>query len=287
MPNTVLAFDAGATKTAWAVITEDGTTVESGAFPTPKERDTFLAGLREIIEAYQSISAVGVGIAGIVSPDHTTTFVCPNIPGLNWLQISDFVEGMSGKPCAIDNDGRCALIGEAWLGAAQETSSAVMITVGTGIGGAVMQRGKILPHPTDLSLEISHLVADPHDLFPAPSGIGTVEALIGGRNLETRYEVELAEMVKLAKEEDPDALEFWDFVQEAFSTVVQAIYNAYGTKMIIVGGRGAADLPLYLGTTTTPCPVVPAKLGAEAGLFGAGRIALDAAEEAAKDWDEE
>jgi glucokinase len=287
MPNPVLAFDVGATKTAWAVVAEDGTKGEAGIFPTPTERDQFLAALREVIESYPDIDAVGVGIAGVVSPDTSMTFVTPNVPKLSWLQIGDFVEGSAGKPCAVDNDGRCALIGEVWLGAAQDTSSAVMITIGTGIGGAVMQRHKVLPHPDDLSLEISRLVADPQDIFPAPSGLGTVEALIGGHNVEARYGVELSEMVELARKGDAEALEFWGFVQQAFHKVIDAIYNAYGSKMIIVGGRGAHDLELYLGDQSTPCPVVPAQLGPEAGILGAARIALDAAEEAAKDWDEE
>jgi glucokinase len=288
MPKTILAFDAGATKTAWALISEDGTKTDQGVFPTPREREGFLAAVRDVLESFPDhINAVGIGVAGMVSPDHRNTFVCPNIPGLSYLELATFVESTSGKPCAVENDGRCALIGEVWQGVAQETSGAVLITLGTGVGGAVMQRRKILEHPTDLSQEISHLMVDPHDLFPASSGHGTVEAMIGGRNLEERYGVTLEEMARLVRKEDPEAIDFWNLVSEAFAKCILAIHATYDCKMIIVGGRGCADLAYYLGDMKTPCPVVAAGLGAEAGLYGAAKMGMAAADEAAKDWDEE
>ncbi|HSI20765.1 MAG TPA: ROK family protein [Verrucomicrobiae bacterium] len=283
MPNTVLAFDIGGTKTAWAIVDEEGTLGKRGEFATPQDRETFLAQFKKVVDAHADVAGVGIGIAGTVSANHKNTLVCPNIPELSHLELSETVS----KPCAIDNDGRCALIGEAWLGAATDTSSAVMITLGTGVGGAVMQRYKVLPHPTDLSLEISHLVADPDDYYPAKAGRGTIEALIGGKNIEARYEVSLAEMSGRTQKDDTDATEFWQILQHAFHQCIRAIHEAYGCRMIIVGGRGVKDLPLYLGGNPTPCPVIPAKLGPDAGLYGAARLGFDAVEEDAKDWDEE
>jgi glucokinase len=288
MTNPILAFDAGGTKTAWAIISPEGEIIERGVFPTPKAREPFMAAVRDVIEGNQNqIDAVGIGIAGVVSADHRTTLVCPNVPGLNYLDLADFVEGATGKPCGIDNDGRCALLGEAWKGAAKDLSSAVMITLGTGIGGAVMQQHKVLPHPTDITLEISHLIADQHDPFPAPSGTGSIEALIGGKNLEERYGVSLKEMAEAARAGKEEAIEFWGFVEEAFHRCVMAIFNTYGCKTIIVGGLGSKDLDLYSGNRVTPCPVIAAELGGDAGLYGAAQIALQVSEEANKDWDEE
>ncbi len=284
--HTVLAFDVGGTKTAWAEISEEGVLKQQGSFPTPQDRKLFLAELQKVVQKHDSVAAIGIGIAGTVSADHRGTLVCTNIPGLSHLELCEIVESTSGKPVALDNDGRCALIGEAWLGAAKDTSSAVLITLGTGVGGAVMQRHNILPHPTDLSREISHLPADPCDLFPASSGRGTVEALIGGKNIEERYGVKLNELAADMRAEKPDAEEFWGYVHEAFMQCIRAIYDAYNCRMIIVGGRGVADLNFYLAGTKTPCPIIPAYFGAQSGLYGAARLALDAAEESGKDWDE-
>ena len=88
---------------------------------------------------------------------------------------------LSAPLTILENDARCALIGEVWKGSAQEFSSAVLLTLGTGVGGAVMQKGTVLPHPQSISLEIGRLIVDPTDIFPTTSGFGTVEALIGGR----------------------------------------------------------------------------------------------------------
>lgn len=286
MPN-VLAFDVGGTKTAWAVVTDDGHMSEQGTYATPQEAEPFLASLIAIIQAHPEVVTVGIGIAGTVSADHKGTLVIPNIPHLSHLELTEQVTQATSKPVALDNDGRCALIGEVWLGAARDTSSAVMLTLGTGVGGAVMQRHKILPHPTDLSLEISHLPADPADLYPAPSGAGTVEALLGGKNIEARYGVSLAEMAEKVRTGDAEAQEFWDIVSHAFHQCVRAIHQVYSCRMIVVGGRGVADLAYYLGSEEPACPVVPAELGSNAGIVGAARIALDLATEEAKDWDED
>lgn len=287
MPNFVLGFDVGATKTAWATIAEDGTKDDSGQFPTPRERAEFLAALRSIIETYPDIAAVGIGIAGTVSPDRRTSFVCTNIPNLSHLDIADFVEGEHGKPCVIDNDGRCALLGEQWLGVASDTTSAIMLTLGTGVGGAVMQRKTVLPHPTDVSLELSHLMVDQHDLFDAKSGRGTLESLLGGRNIENRYGISLAELSKDGHAGDAEALEVWELISHAFHHSIDVIIATYGSRMVIIGGTGYKDLDLYLGNAKPTVEVLAAKLGNEAGVFGAARLAWDAAREHAKDWDEE
>ena len=67
-----------------------------------------------------------------------------------------------------------------------------------------MQRTRVLPHPTDISKEISHLVADPNDLFPAKAGRGTIEAMIGGKNVEERYGVSLAGVAAVLRHKSAD-----------------------------------------------------------------------------------
>jgi glucokinase len=281
-----LAFDVGGTKTAWALIDEEGRFGTHAEFPTPQNRDEFLVAIRAIVAQHPEAATIGVGIAGTVHLDHKHTLVCPHIPGLSHFDLAGAIKTELNRPIVIDNDGRCALLGEAWVGAATEASSAVMITLGTGVGGAVMQRTRVLPHPKDLSKEISHLMVDPNDLYPAKAGRGTVEALIGGKNVEERFGVSLKEMAAGVEKNDADAIAFWQELQPAFLKCIQAIRGVYGCNMIIVGGIGSKDLAYYLGDNTPPCPVIPAQFGPMAGLFGAAKLAWDASFDDAKDWDE-
>jgi glucokinase len=289
MGNKALAFDVGGTKTAWAVIDDSGKMGKQGTFPTPTNPTIFLKEIAEVITKNPT-ETVGMGVAGTISADHKDTIVCTNMPSLSHLELSKHLKEVSGSIVMLDNDARCALIGEVWKGAAQETSSAVMITLGTGVGGAVMQKYIVLPHPQDITLEIGHIVADPSDLFPASAGRGTVEALLGGKNLEERFGEPLSDLAKKVRTGDADAVEVWSIISYYFTQSIRAIFDTYSCRMIIVGGRGVHDLQYYQSEEKLPCPVVPAVLGENAGLYGAARIALDAHEDTveaeAKDWDE-
>jgi len=285
---TALAFDIGGTKVAWALIDEEGTVKKQGHQATPHDRTEFMALLDKLIRAHKA-DCVGIGMAGVFSSDHSTLLSSPNIPELRDLELRTFAAELMGAPAALDNDARCALIGEVWKGAAQDTSSAVLITLGTGVGGAIMQRQRILPHPQDITLEVGYIIADPTDLFPAISGRGSIEGLLGGKNLEKRFDCNMHELATAARKKDEEALELWKVISYYFQESLQAIHSVYRCKMVIVGGKGLHDLEFYM-QDEPPCPVVPAMLGENAGLIGAARIAFDALEasneEAVRDWDE-
>lgn len=273
-----IGIDVGGTKTAWGLFDLEGNLLKSGQKPTPDSKEDFLK-LITSIPKNNEIEAIGIGIAGTISADHMDTLVCPNIPSLSHFELVEFMEETTGKPVSIDNDARCALIGEVWKGAAQNMTNAVMLTLGTGVGGAVMQKGRILPHPIDLNQEFSHLIIDPSDMFPAASGAGSLEALLGGRNLEDRYEVSLADVSLRAHQGDKAALKIWSNISELFVKSIQVIENIYGCRNIIIGGKGSKDLDLYLNGFNPPCPVLVAELGEKAGIYGAARLAIDLYEE--------
>lgn len=288
MPN-VLALDIGGTKIAWGLLNEEGKLTKTGHVPTSTEIPEFSASLKKIIDAHADIKAVGVGFPGEVNEVGTVVF-STNLPHLMGYNLRDMLSEHTELPIRMDNDARCALIGEAWLGAARETSSAVMITLGTGVGGAVMQKHRVLPAPQDIDREISRIVADPANPFPGSSKPGTIEALIGGHSLEERFGISLKELSENVRKKDEEATEIWQTIAYYFMQCLRAIYDVYSCKMIIVGGRGIHDLEYYL-TEMPPCPVVKAELGEEAGLVGAGRLAWDAYEDmledekAAEEWE--
>ena len=275
-----IGFDIGATKTAWAIVDTEGEVSSSGKFVTPNEREALIKELVACItkaRKTETIAAVGIGAAGTVSANHRDVVVCQNIPDLSHFQLVSTLEKEVELPVVLDNDARCALVGEAWQGTARETTSAVLITIGTGVGGAVMQKGRVLPHPTDVNQEISHLVADPADLFPGQSGRGTVESMLGGRSLEARFGVSVAELAKGTAAGKEDDVEIFTTISYYFIQCIRAIYDVFHCKMIIVGGQAADELELYL-RESPPCPVIPAQLGELAGAIGAARLALDVAE---------
>jgi glucokinase len=282
--NIFMGFDVGGTKTAWGTFDEKGNKLKSGRFATPKTKDAFLDALVDINTTHKPV-VVGIGIAGTINSEHTGTLICTNIPHLSHLDIAAVLKERCDTRAVVDNDARCALIGEVWLGNAQDITSAVLVTLGTGIGGAVMQKGKVLPHPQDIGLEVGRIVVDSSDVFPSRNGQGTIEAFLGGKNLEERLQISLHETSAQVRRGDNEAIEIWHAISYYFIQCMQAVYNQYSCKRIIIGGIGSNDLAHYL-QDPPPCEIVAAKLGELAGIYGAARLAMDYYEdEQNPDWE--
>jgi glucokinase len=278
MGKPVLGIDVGGTKTAWGLIAEDGTLLDSGRFATPTDRDEFVTALRDLIASQPPVAGIGVGIAGIVS-HHRDVVVSPYLPALSHLELAQELE-QAGKHriVVLDNDARCALLGERWLGRAREVTSTILLTLGTGVGGAVMQKGEVLPHPTDITRELGHLVADSSDLFESPSGKGTIETLLGGRNLERRFGEPIESIIEAAREGDEECKDILETVAGYFASCVQAIADTYSPKLMLIGGAGSRSLDAVLPRNASyDFPIERCQLGEDAGVFGAAWLALDRA----------
>lgn len=279
---TFLGFDIGGSKVAWGVFNEEGELQKDGRFPTPESYEALLAALLPIIKQHEA-AAVGVGAPCIVSKNHRDIVFATNLPFLAHHHLVNDIESQSSALASVNNDAQCALIGEVWQGSAQEFSSAVMLTLGTGVGGALMQKRIVRPYPLDASQELCRLVVDPSDLFPARTGQGTLEALIGGHNLEKRFGVSLSEMAIAVRKGDAEAIDFWKEVSQLFLRCIRTVHAEFSCKNIIVGGVGGQDLSYYL-QDTPPCPVITAALGQKAGLYGAVRVGMDYFENYHGDW---
>lgn len=268
----VLAFDIGGTTSRWALVNPAGKVLRLAQSSSPKSEATLL---RMVSKAIRETGAtnIGIAIAGTVSVDHLDTLVCTNLPNLSHRHLAAHV-ATHGAECFLENDARCALLGEQWLGAARHFSNVLMLTIGTGVGGAILRGGEVLPHPTDLAEEVGRLMIDRNDLFPTDSGSGTLEALLGGKNLESRFGVKLSELAAGARRGNRELLQAWHPIQELMQRSLAVLVATYTPERIIVGGKGGKDLEWYLGETPPPVPVVPAVLGERAGLLGAAKLVL-------------
>ena len=280
-----LGFDVGGTKTAWGVFDIEGNLLQENQKPTPQTKEDFIELITAVVQKYK-VKAIGIGIAGTISADHKDTIICPNIPRLGHTEIVERIKENGVELVALENDARAALIGEVWQGSAKDMSSAVMLTLGTGVGGAVMQKGKILPHPQSINEEIGRLIVDTTDVFPNPNGRGTIEAFLGGKNLERRLQISMADIAHGVRAGDKESIEIWEEISYFFEISIKAVYSTYSCKNIIIGGKGVNDLEYYMGSKEYPCAIIPATLKEKAGLYGAGRIAIDQYEiDTQTDWD--
>ncbi len=239
------------------------------------------------------IDGVGIGSFGPIDPDpDSDTFgYITSTPksGWAWTDLAGEVRRELGVPVGFDTDVNAAALGEHRWGAAQDVDTFIYITVGTGIGGGLMVRGKRahgLVHP-----EMGH-VRVPHDLekdpFPGvcPYHADCLEGLANGPALEARWETDPRTL--------PEDHEAWDL--EAFylaAGLVNFLFTV-SPKRFILGGGVMEQLHLFPkirkelqrllnGYVASPAVleeidayIVPPALGNRAGVLGSIALAQDA-----------
>ncbi len=151
-----------------ALVMETGEIIRSGQAPTGSTPESFAANLnnmlRELQQGQPAVSAVGVGCKGIIDSESTKVI---NLPGhlhhLEGQRLKDVMRPVLPAGCRViaDNDARIAMAGERQWGAARDCENAIMLTLGTGVGGAVMINGHILRGAGGVAGHIGHLTVDP------------------------------------------------------------------------------------------------------------------------------
>ena len=247
---------------------------------------------------------VGLGMAGLVDRRGTLRYG-PNV-GVREAPLGDLLRDALGgqRPVRVVNDASAAVVGEHRAGAARGHDDVVMLTLGTGVGGGVIVDGRLLTGAHGFAGELGHLVIAEHGR-DAPSGIpGTVEAYTSGTAIAREADEAVAAgragarhadapaVVAAAEEGEPWAEEVLAKVGERLGIAIASVVAVVDPSVVVVGG-GAGDaaaaflLPAarrafaahLLGAEHRPhAAIVPAALGDDAGLIGAGLLASDAAD---------
>src|SRR5690348_11336727 len=164
----LLGLDIGGTQIKAACVDESGSIAQARRVNTPASLDEFRQAmrglLRELIPPAVTIQAAGVGCKGIINPETTRVETLPGT--LHYLEGQLLAEMIapalpSKTPVAADNDARVALAGEIAWGAARECRNAVMLTLGTGVGGGILADGRVIRGVTGAAGHIGHLTMDP------------------------------------------------------------------------------------------------------------------------------
>ena len=159
-----IGVDVGGTKIAAGVVNEEGKVLETVRRDSPaKERqaiiDTIVAVTKKLKEGYD-VAAVGIGAAGFVSSDRNTMAHGTN---LDWtgMRIGDVVSKQVGLPVVVENDANAFGWAEARFGAARGRRNALIVAIGTGVGGALVVDGRLVRGAAGFGGEIGHITVVP------------------------------------------------------------------------------------------------------------------------------
>jgi len=284
----VIGVDLGGTKILAGVI-DDGKVVQTVEQPTPTtSQDALLDGIADVVRELplDGVAAVGCGIPSRFDYRTGISLGAVNIP----LRGIDFAAEMEKRlllPVGVENDASCAAWAEHVHGAGRGTSYFVALTLGTGVGGGVVFAGRLLRAWTELGHMV--IVEDGEPCQGACSGRGHVEAYCSG-TAATRLARELlgpnANAHDLVEQGHP-ALET---IGHHLGVAIGSLVNIFGAERVAIGGgfgvaafdllvpaARAAVLREALGDAGRDLQIERAELGAEAGLIGAGLVALEAA----------
>lgn len=271
--------------------------------------EEIVAGVKGVLGSKTDPCGIGIGAPGSVTLDRTTVIQPPNFPGWQTVNLSEEVGGGLDNrwPVIVDNDANVAALGSAFHGAGRSFDSFIMITLGTGVGGAIIHRKKLFRGTTGAAGEIGHVSID-YDGPMAAAGIpGVVEAYVGQRFLSEHARVYLKKhpesivlkkisgkqsdlnpkiLAEAAEQGDGPATEILAWAGHKLGWGLGSVVNVLDIRKIVVGGGVSAAGDLILGPARTALmqavmpgmregvELVRETLGNQAGMLGAAQLAF-------------
>jgi len=308
-----IGIDIGGTKTLGVAVNENGDLLEERLLPTPQ-------GAAELIGTTSSmyfelservaqssperfeVLGLGIGIAGLVDIDGKL-LRAPNLVEVDGLDIGPILKSKLGVPVYVDNDVNCAALAELSDGVAASANNSLLVTLGTGIGGALIVDGRIHRGAFGMAGEPGHMIVNPRGLICACGKQGCWEAYASAAGLKN-LAIDKAKNGRLQQindkvQGDLNKIASEDITQAARRGDIQSVeliddfayWIALGLtncaalldpELIIIGGglvaewdllgdriRHSFDELLLASTQRNRIPIKPAENGKAAGAIGA------------------
>ncbi|MEE9166254.1 MAG: ROK family protein [Candidatus Neomarinimicrobiota bacterium] len=300
MRELVLGVDIGGTKTSIGLVDSSGYILHQDNIPTnPKKGfedfiERLLSSIHKILLdancSLPEIKGIGVGCPGPLDLENGTILNLYTLPSWEGQDIVSTIRQASGLPTFLENDADAALLGELFAGAARGHQNVAMLTLGTGVGGAVLNSGKIYRGFRGEHPEFGHIPGLPEGPLCYCGLKGCLESLASGtaitnsgrkRGFRSSYEV-----FRQARSGNPMAREIIDRASKALSQATWMLLHTFVPEMILLGGGIMDDnfdlfkdqIEETLGKAKLveqiPVKVSRAELGNQAGIVGAAYLVM-------------
>ena len=311
-----IGIDVGGTNVKIALVDNNGKIIYSNSVPTYAKmgyeytvnniKQAIKDLMKETNTTPSDIEGIGFDFPGQVDCKTGVVKLAPNIPGWVNVPIAQMIEDEFHIPTRIDNDVRCAALGELKFGAGRGCENFICITVGTGIGSGIVINGKVVRGATNAAGELGHIklqmnggpicgCGDTGCLEAFASGPAIVamaqEYIKGGKSTKFREmaaveggEITPYMVAKAAEEGDPVAKRIFEIVGEYIGIGLTSVINLLNPERVIIGGGVAESGELLLGpirktikeramvVAGNAVEIVPAQLGNSAGVIGASML---------------
>ncbi|MBQ9415055.1 MAG: ROK family protein [Clostridia bacterium] len=297
-----IGIDIGGTSAKLGVVDEAFHIVERAKVKTGKEftaddiLEAIAAAARPLCEQY-GIETVGVGSPGRVNPDTGVVERSGNLP-FSHTPVAPKLSALLGRPVFLDNDAKCAMRGEQAAGACKGMQNALLLTIGTGLGGAILIDGKIYRGVDNLAGELGHFVMDMNDhhyrsgdLYGCFEGFASASALVWMARpaIEAHPDSVLAKMSREGLEGRtlfdamaagcPVAKDVLTEYGRRFALGVDSLSYIFRPQVIVLSGglskAGQTLLDLIAPHRVTDTPLALTTLFGDGGLIGASLLGIE------------
>ena len=322
MAEYAVGVDLGGTNLKVALVERDEGIVRRVSLPTGADRgpshvlDRIAEGVGRVVEgaAPPEVVGVGIGAPGAVSLDRTTVREPPNFVGWHEVHLPDRLRPLFAErglavdgPIIVENDANAAGLGSAFYGAGRPFHSFVMVTLGTGVGGAIIVDDRLFRGATGAAGEIGHMSIDYEGPYDRAGVSGAIEAYLGQRFLShhARYQLlsrdthlhqiaghDLCDVTpqhlhRAAVVGDPAAREVLAWAGHKLGVLLGSVVSLLDIRKVVVGGgvSQAADFLLEPARETIRRYVMPPMQegieivretsGNDVALLGAARLAFE------------
>jgi len=312
-----LGIDFGGTTIKFGVLGDD--MVPAEAFfdiPTPVTDgadaivDVMIRGCRRIVDQcgikMQEILGVGIGSPGPLSISRGILLNLPNIPGMQNFPLASRVSEILGLPVTLENDANAAAYGEYICGAGKGCRDVIMLTLGTGVGGGIINDGSIIHGRYDMGGELGHIIVEPNGWDCSCGQKGCIEQYCSASNIAKHAAIKITEkkltgpLADILREKgaintrdinqsrrdgDPVAAEIWDQCTRYLALGCVNLCRIFDPERILfAGGLSMAGDDLLKPTQKhfqelnwtlleTKTELLIATLGTHAGVMGAAGVA--------------
>ncbi len=295
-----IGIDLGGTNLRVALVSEDGEIARKIKKPSSEPvLDAILSAIDEIKQT--AIVGIGLGVAGLIDRKRGRVFISPNLYAIEGIDLVREIRNRFNVPVMIENDANVAALGEKKAGAGKGFDNFVLLTLGTGIGGGIIHKGKLL----DMSAEIGHMSINA-DAEKCPCGnIGCLETYASARAMIAKavimlekdnesilkecckgsiYKITPEDIYKAALEGDALSREILRDAGRFLGVGIANIINIMSPEAIILAGGLVGAWNIYVQEAIKEASrrafkelfdavkIIPSSLGDDAGIVGAASL---------------
>ncbi len=300
-----IGVDLGGTNLRAAAIDENGQILQqiSAATSPEKGREHVLGEIVESIESLRRqcqelrLAGVGIGVPGFIQIEEGIIVGSNNLAFLENFALRDEIEKRLGTPVILENDANAAALGEKWMGTGAGVEDLILLTLGTGIGGGIIYKGRVMHGFVGMAGELGHLTVVPNGNPCGCGNVGCLEKHASATAISCTAELMKVthdpnptpeQIFKLAQAGDPKAQQVFASMGDALGIAIANLINIFNFPLYLLSGGPLPAWDYFAPSMLaqverrsftyrhTKTRIEKAKLGSLAGLYGAAYLPFQA-----------